>query len=136
VSTSTKREAVVPKNHNQRRRVFSKLAKKREKGAPKPGISFRSPEDVVEWLERMKSEGHDQTDVIVTALRVSRDVASRIGDRWYEIEYRAQKRRMEPGEMLAELALAAITAEDRVAFVESPSTEIQQPASSNKNQKK
>ncbi len=110
MATSTRQEAEVPKG--LRKRVFPpKTGKKRERGAPKPGISFRSPEDVVAWLAKMELAGHDRTEVIVTALRVGRDVAERIGDRWYEIEYRARRKGIEPGGMLAELALAAIEAE-------------------------
>lgn len=95
-----------------RKPVFSpKSGKKREKGVAKPAVSFRSPEDVVSWLDEMEATNHDRTEVIVTALRVGRDVAKRIGDKWYEIEYRAKRKSLQPGEMLAELALTAIEAE-------------------------
>jgi hypothetical protein len=127
---------VVSKSQNQRRRVFQKLPKRRGEGGPKPGVSFRCPEDVVAWLEKMKGEGHDQTDVIVTALRVSRDVAGRIGDRWYEIEYRAKKRGAEPGEMLADLALTAIAAEEKPVAGAQPPAETVAPLPNNKNSKK
>lgn len=96
-----------------RKPVFSpKTGKGREKGAPKPSVSFRSPEDLVQWIKKMEESGFDKTDLIVTALRVGRDVASRIGDKWFEIEYRAKRKGVAPGAMLAELALAAIATED------------------------
>lgn len=96
-----------------RKPVFSpKSGKKREKGVAKPAVSFRSPEDVIEWLKSLEAKGHDRTDVIVTALRVGRDVSARIGDKWYEVEYRAKREGVEPGEMLAQLALVAIAAEN------------------------
>jgi len=91
--------------------VFSsKPGQKREKGG-KPTVGFRIPPDLVEWLEQLKAKGADQTEVLVAALRVSRDVASVIESQWFEIEYRAKKKGIEPGQMLAELALAAMAAE-------------------------
>lgn len=92
-------------------RVFTPKQPKKKEGDPKPVIGFRCPVDVLEWLRKLKQEGHDQSQTIVTALRVGRDVATRIGDKWFEVEYRALRRDIPPGVMLAELALAAITAE-------------------------
>jgi hypothetical protein len=59
----------------------------------------------------MEAAGHDKTEIIVTALRVGRDVSERIGERWYEVEYRAKRNGVEPGAMLADLALTAIELE-------------------------
>lgn len=117
--TSTRQEADVAKA--QRRRVFPvKPRQKREKGITKRGFSFRAADDLAAWIDEMVAAGHEKSELIETAVRVGRDVAKRIGDRWFEIEYRARKKNLEPGEMLAELALMTIAAEEAGTAPKSP----------------
>jgi len=95
-----------------RKRVFPiKPGKKRQRGVQKPGVGFRAPDDIVEWLAELEQAGADKTEAIVTSLRLGREVAKRIGDKWYEVEYRAKRQGVEPGTMLADLALAAIASD-------------------------
>lgn len=95
-----------------RKRVFPiKPGKTRQRGVKKPSVGFRAPDDIVTWLEELQQSGADKTEAIVTSLRLGREVAKRMGDKWYEVEYRARRNSLEPGAMLADLAMAAIAAE-------------------------
>jgi hypothetical protein len=100
----------------QKKRVFPlKTGKKRQKGKKKPTVGFRAPDDVAEWLKKMDADQVDKTEAMVTAVRLLRDVYERMNERWYEIEYRAKRKGLQPGAMLAELALSAIEAEEAAA---------------------
>lgn len=95
-----------------RKRVFpTKPGKRREKGVTKPTVGFRAPDDIVAWLEGLRTAGADRTETIITSLRLARAVAEAFGDRWFEVEYRAKREHKEAGAMVAELALRALMAE-------------------------
>lgn len=96
-----------------RKRVFpTKPGRKREKGVQKPTVGFRAPSDIVDWLEKLSDGGADRTETIIMSLRLTREISERFADKWFEIEYRAKREKMEPGAMLAELAMRALEAEN------------------------
>lgn len=90
----------------------TKPGKRREKGVHKPSVGFRAPDDIVEWLDQLKAAGADRAEAIITSLRLAKEIHARFADKWFEIEYRAKRKGVEPGAMLAELAEAALEAEN------------------------
>ncbi len=87
--------------------------KRRQKGNPKRVVTFRAPEDVDDFLTLAKEGGQDQTDIVVKAIRVSRDAAAEMGPEWWEVEKRANVEGVPIGKMLARLALAGLKGSKR-----------------------
>lgn len=102
MASGTRKQRVIP----------TQPTKKKQKGVQKRVMTLRLPQDVDVYIGSMVQRGAFQTEAIIKCVRISRDAADGLGQWWWEVERRANVAGTTPGAILAQLAMAALDAED------------------------
>jgi hypothetical protein len=84
---------------------------KRERGNPKPGVGFKIPPNLLEYVQEQMDKGYSKTGVMLYALDVLRHVDEALGSSWYDLEKLADDEGVSTGTVLGRLALIGLDVE-------------------------
>lgn len=75
---------------------------------PKKPSSFRLPQSIKDYLANSEASGYSQTEVVVMAIEMIRDVAEVMGDDWWDVLKQASIKKVSYGKVLGSLALEGL----------------------------
>lgn len=85
--------------------------KHRVRGVVKPQVAFRLPEHLQEVFEAKEKAGYQKTEIVLEMMQVAHDMATSLGDEYYEAERVAKVEGTTTGLILARWAKVGMVSE-------------------------
>lgn len=76
-------------------------------------VNFRVPQSIKDYLAEAESQGYTQTDVIIVAVEILRDMMSTMGGDWWAILREASESKQPHGVLLGKLVMEALKAQSK-----------------------